>query len=228
MEGPALGIAMPRSRPAVEVLSGQAPEAVREIEGDFAMLESGRAAVRVWACDAPAVVLGASRDAAAEVHAGDCERLGVAVLRRASGGGTVMIGRGTVQYAFVLPSEEHGSRSLESVKRFCNGLVREALEAAGAVATLESDAWGDLKCGDVKVGGVALARRRHATLLHGTLLIDADLELVASVLGHPAREPDYRRRRPHRDFLMNLGRIDAVAFEAALARAMRKTRNQPI
>lgn len=196
---------MTAPRPPVEVLLGSAPEAVREIALDFEMLEKAAEgpAVRAWTCRTPAVVLGVSRDVAEEVDARECERRGVAILRRASGGGTVVIAEGTVQYAFLLPHDE--ATSIGEVKACCNAIVRRALGEAGIAAALETDPSGDLRAGDRKVGGLALRRRRHATMLHGTLLARADLEGIAALLKHPAREPAWRQGRPHLDFLANLG-----------------------
>jgi lipoate-protein ligase A len=66
------------------------------------------------------------------------------------------------------------------------------------------------------VGGLALRRHRHATLLHGTLLVDADLEQIAALLKHPVLEPKWRQGRSHLAFLANLGRLDVAAFTNAL------------
>ena len=72
--------------------------------------------------------------------------------------------------------------------------------------------------GDRKVSGNALRVRRHGVLYHGTLLDDFDLGLVERILRHPPREPDYRARRPHRDFLANLG-LGMQALETAVREA---------
>lgn len=225
---------MMRPRPAVEVLFGRAPEAVRGIEGDFALLDDAWAGnrTRVWTCPEVAVVLGVSRDCQAEVDLDQCRARSVSVLRRASGGGTVVIGPGTLQYAIVVP---HGGRrpsdpehpqtpswtsepTLDEVKRLGSRLAIEALTAAGVRGTISSDSSGDLQVGDRKVAGVALRRVRGATLLHASLLLDADLEGIATLLRHPAREPAWRRGRSHGEFLANLGAVDARVFEKALAR----------
>ena len=77
-----------------------------------------------------------------------------------------------------------------------------------------------------KVSGNALRVRRHGVLYHGTLLDSFDLNMVNRVLRHPPREPDYRERRPHTDFIANLGlgrpaleRIVRTAFHATIASA---------
>lgn len=204
-------------RPPVEVLAGDAPDAVAGIRGDFALLDAGLSAVRVWRCARTAVVLGVSRDLAVEVNDDECRLRAVAVLRRASGGGTVLLGPGTVQYAFVVPHPFASSPpSLDAIKRAGNDAVRRALARAGLDAALECDPSGDLRTGDRKVGGLAMRRHRDATLLHGTLLVQTDLAAVDALLRHPQREPAWRQGRSHRDFLANLGPVDLDAFAATL------------
>ncbi|HEY2772604.1 MAG TPA: hypothetical protein VGK20_01000 [Candidatus Binatia bacterium] len=213
---------MSGARPPVEILLGSAPGAVRGIEGDFALMDAGTPAARtrVWTCTETAVVLGVSRDADTEIDLDVCQRSSAAVLRRASGGGTVVIGSGTVQYALVVPhASGEPPPSLEQVKQRCNGFVRAALAACGLHAEIDSDPSGDLRIGDRKVGGLALRRQRTATMLHGTLLVEADLDLVATLLHHPGREPAWRRGRTHLDFLANTGALDHDAFARSLAAA---------
>jgi lipoate-protein ligase A len=59
-------------------------------------------------------------------------------------------------------------------------------------------------------------------LYHGTLLDDFDIGLIERILRHPPREPDYRARRPHREFLANLG-LGIRVLEAALREAFAAT-----
>jgi lipoate-protein ligase A len=207
-------------RPAVEVLLGDAPEARRGIAEDFALLDRARTDSRVWTCMQPAVVLGISRDPDVEVDAEECRRLGFALLRRASGGGTVAIGRGTIQYAIVLAHDGAEPPSITAAKHHCNAVLREALAHAGVEADLHADASGDLRLGDRKAGGLALRRHRDATLVHGTLLTVADLAVISAVLRHPASEPAWRRGRSHDEFLAGLGDLDAGAFARALRQSL--------
>jgi lipoate-protein ligase A len=206
------------------VLFGHAPEAERGIAGDFEMLGAARTAARVWTCREPAVVLGISRDPALEVDAGECRRRGVALLRRASGGGTVAIGPGTVQYAIVFEHDDAGPPSITQAKLRSNDLVRDALVRAGVHATLDIEPSGDLRLGNRKAGGLALRRHRDATLVHGTLLASPDFGLVSAVLRHPVSEPDWRRGRAHEDFLAGLGHIEVHAFADALRHSLEADR----
>ena len=223
---------MTTSRPPVIVLEGNAPGAERGISSDFALFDALRASAsaQTWTCAETAVVLGVSRNVDAEVDVAECGRRGVALLRRASGGGTVVIGPGTLQYAFALPHRGRGEAasvdtpfldpsSIDAVKRFCSIAVREALAASGCSEAVDDDASGDLRIGSRKIAGVALRRRRDASLLHGTLLLEANLDLVAAVLRHPSREPAWRGGRPHLDFLRNVGPIDTETFAQAVERS---------
>ncbi|MGL4512932.1 MAG: lipoyl protein ligase domain-containing protein, partial [Lacipirellulaceae bacterium] len=55
-----------------------------------------------------------------------------------------------------------------------------------------------------KVSGNSLRIARERLVYHGTLLYGMDLTIVGRLLRHPPREPDYRGRRPHGEFLVNL------------------------
>jgi len=132
-------------------------------------------------------------------------------VRRQSGGGTVLIGPGTLQWSCALPVREFSPfASISKTKAFCNELLRAALPDGDRLCAEDC---GDLTLGKRKVGGVALRRRRDAVMIHGTLLATADLELISVALRHPTREPDYRRGRGHRAFLATLGPIDPEFLE---------------
>lgn len=201
---------------------GRAEEADRRLEGDRRLLEAtardGRSRLRVWTCAAPTVVLGRSGRLAEEIHVAACRDLGVCVTRRKSGGGTVWIGPGTLQWAFALPHRLSSDvATIAGAKRFCNDILVEVLRASGhATRDLNSRVCGDLVLGDRKVGGLALMRRRVATLVHGSILCAADLASIDRCLCLPRRAPAYRRERAHRDFLANLGPLDSASFAAAV------------
>lgn len=85
-------------------------------------------------------------------------------------------------------------------------------------AILESFGIGGVSCGtsDVAVGswkiyGNAQTWRWKSLLLHGTLLVDLDLDLAERILRYPPCELDYRRGRGHRDFLITLRQLGISA-----------------
>lgn len=185
-------------------------EAATRLNEDVAMLaeatRSGVPAFRVWTTSQATVVIGRSVLADSEVDLPFCERERIPIVVRPSGGRSVLIGTGTVQYTYALPlSLSDGLRSIAGAKRFCNDLLQEA---SPALAALRRDESGDLTRNERKVAGLALRRTRDAVLLHGTILVSADLGLIARALTHPLREPAYRRGRSHHEFLANLGELD--------------------
>lgn len=197
--------------------------AERELEHDLELLgqaaRQDRSAFRTWVTRRHTVVVGRAVDVDGEVDIQRCARLEVPIVRRPSGGRSVVIGPGTVQYTFALPYRLSAELTgIASSKRFCNRLLLEAL----ADPRLAEDDSGDLLVGDRKVGGLAIKRGRDAMMLHGTLLVAADIGVVASLLRHPLREPTYRRGRDHAQFLANLGELDREALArrvtASLAR----------
>lgn len=62
----------------------------------------------------------------------------------------------------------------------------------------------DLTLEGRKFSGNALRVRRECLLYHGTILYDYPLEKIGRYLGRPARQPDYRKDRPHDAFVCNL------------------------
>lgn len=197
------------STPSASGTSYATRTAEAELADDLELLslaaEHGKATFKTWVTRQLSVVVGRAVDVDSEVDVERCRELDVPIVRRASGGRSVVIGPGTVQYTFALPY--YLSAELEGIsssKRFCNRLLLGGL----GDSRIEQDDSGDLLLGDRKVGGLAIKRGRHAMMLHGTLLGSADIDAVASLLRHPVREPLYRRGRPHKEFLANLGRLD--------------------
>src|SRR4051794_13957499 len=83
------------------------PTAATNLALDEALLleaDAGRGGevLRLWEWPTPAVVLGAGCRLAEDVDEAACARDGVPVLRRSSGGGTVLLGAGCLCYSLVL------------------------------------------------------------------------------------------------------------------------------
>ena len=160
----------------------------------------GRTVLRLWWGEGPTVVHGNSEKPEAVADLEACARLGAAVLRRRSGGGTVLQTEGVLNYSLTAPLAHH----LDVTAAFAVGarLLSDALARLGLVAGWRGTS--DVAIGERKISGNAQARRRGGLLLHGTLLYDLDLDLVETCLRYPPREPEYRLHRRHRDFLTTI------------------------
>lgn len=201
---------------------------------DEALLEAaheGRlagAVVRAWMATAPTVVLGSSSRVAAEVDADACVGAGVRLVRRPSGGLTVVLGPGCLMWSVIMP-HPHGSPGLEAIHAAMLEPLATALRAAGRAVHRRGTS--DLAVVDGpcerKVSGNALRVKRHGVLYHGTLLDAFDLDLVGRVLRHPPQEPAYRAGRSHAGFIANLG-LGRPRLEAAIREAFQATGAAPI
>jgi lipoate---protein ligase len=183
------------------------PDAAANLALDEALLlaaEKGDSpeVLRFWELPTLAVVLGSSGSVAIDVNVEACEADGVPILRRASGGGTVLLGSGCLCFSLVLNYDR--APELDDIRasnRYVLGRVRNALRP---IAGVELEGSSDLAIAGTKISGNAQQRKRTHFLHHGTLLCGFDLSLIAKYLNAPEREPEYRRNRPHAEFVTNL------------------------
>ena len=160
--------------------------------------------VRTWQATAPAVILGSSSQLHKEVNSDVCAKRNIPVLRRPSGGATVILGPGCVMWSVIAPFED--VPTLDAIHAFMLEPLAAALSEIGPPVAREgtSDLVISTADGVKKVSGNALRVRRHSVLYHGTLLDSFPLGLVGQLLQHPPREPQYRMERQHDKFLANL------------------------
>ena len=178
---------------------------------DEALLEAAhegrltRPVVRTWTALKPTVVVGSSSRIDDEVDRAACVAAGVPILRRPSGGLTVVLGPGCVMWSVVAPLTA-AAAAIDRIHSAVLEPLAAALVAAGRpiLRRGSSDLALATADGERKVSGNALRLRRGGVLYHGTLLDDFNLDLVGHLLRHPPREPSYRAHRNHAAFLANL------------------------
>jgi len=163
----------------------------------------GPEVLRLWEWPQPAVVLGAACKLDEDVDEAACTRDGVPILRRASGGGTVLLGPGCLLYSLVLAYERSPELSeILSSYSFILGRIAGAL--TDVLPDLKPAGTSDLASAGRKVSGNAQQRKRFHLLQQGSLLYAFDLAAVGRYLRQPQRQPAYREQREHAEFLMNL------------------------
>ncbi len=173
--------------------------------------------LRLWEWPSPCIVLGRSSDAVSEVFLDEARRDHVPVLRRSSGGASVVIGRGCLLYSVLLSYEKQPSlRSLDVAHQWVMGRTRDALSPL--VPHIQMQGTCDLTFHNLKFSGNALRCKRSYFLYHGTLLYAFDLGLIGRYLRQPNRQPDYRENREHASFVTNLPASSEV-LRASLRKA---------
>jgi lipoate-protein ligase A len=168
-------------------------------------------------------VLGSSSRVVEEVDLAGCAAAGATIVRRPSGGLTVLLGPGCLVWSVITPHPA-AMPPLDVLHATTLEPLAAALRAAGR--PVERRGTSDLALvtdgRERKVSGNALRVRRAAVLYHGTLLDAFDLGLIDRVLRHPPREPGYRAGRPHGEFVANLA-LGRPALEDAVREAFRAT-----
>jgi lipoate-protein ligase A len=159
--------------------------------------------LRLWR-DAPAVVIGRFQLGAAEVDRAAAAALGAPVLRRFTGGGTVWHDPGNLNVSVVMRPEDALFVDDPALRRL-PGLYRLVLDPLAAAATAlgvtgvratERDLVVDRPDGSTaKLTGVAAWLGGRALLVHGTLLVDADLDALSRACAGPGAPGDQRWER---------------------------------
>lgn len=167
--------------------------------------------VAVWTPSRPTVAVGLSQDIDREVDRDACRRDGVALVRRASGGGAVWLGPGVLCWEAFRPPPPPGAPMAvrDDYRRLSLPVVDACQDAFGVRLTMagicdwtvDSTREGE---GRRKIIGLAQLRRRGGVLVHGSLLVDADVSRWSRYLRMPSEVPDYRASRPHGAFCATL------------------------
>jgi lipoate-protein ligase A len=175
--------------------------------------------VDCWIPSEQMVVLGAANLASMEVFEDTCAELGVSVLKRAGGGGTVVLYPGVVVVSVGCWVGQHFQNRLyfdrinQAMIACLQPLSKDVLEQRGI---------SDLCIDQRKFCGTSMFRSKNYLLYQASVLAHCDFELFAKVLRHPSREPDYRKGRRHEDFLVGLCEMDPELKTARILSTLKK------
>ena len=124
---------------------------------------------------APTVIYGRHQCAEAEVNETYCRDHDITVVQRKSGGGCVYADEGNLMISLVSP-DTHSEQVFE---RFMLRLA-DSLRALGLEAV--TTAHNDILIGGRKVSGNACYALPNATIVHGTLLYDVNLDALEQAI----------------------------------------------
>lgn len=172
------------------------PPSVSEVAD--AELES----LRLWEMPSLCVVMGRGSKIA-EVNERKCREDRVPILKRCSGGASIVAGPGCLMYSLLLSLEKRPAlRSIDATHAWVMQRVCQAVSRV--VPNVQFRGTCDLTLRDRKFSGNAVRYKRNWLLYHGTLLYRFPLEIIPQYLEMPPRQPAYRESRGHADFLVNL------------------------
>ena len=124
----------------------------------------------------PAVVVGSYQNICREVHVETLRKLGIPIVRRMSGGGTVYHDLGNVNYTYI--THQNGPLDYD----LCLRPVIEALNGIGVPARKNRTC--DIAIGEQKISGSAQRSAGGRLLHHGTLLFQSDLTALDHITTH--------------------------------------------
>jgi lipoate-protein ligase A len=174
----------------------------------------------LWFWESPAhwVVVGYGQSIVREVDVDACRADQIPILRRCTGGGTVVQGPGCLNYAVALPLSLHPDlETITGANAWILSRIRDALQPL-VTGQVHIQGHTDLVLQDRKFSGNAQRRRQAALVFHGTFLLHFNLARIPQFLRFPSLQPAYRQHRSHLDFITNL-HLDPQAIRTALHHA---------
>ena len=138
--------------------------------------------LRFWEWDRPAIIIGNFQSLSNEVDLEACERLGVQVVRRVTGGGAMFVEPGSaITYSLYAPGELVGDMDFAASYAFLDNWVLQGLKDVGIDAFYKP--LNDIASPKGKIGGAAQKRYAGGMVLHHvTMSYDMDAAKMMQVL----------------------------------------------
>ncbi|RBP97500.1 ligase [Bifidobacterium aemilianum] len=145
------------------------------------------ASLRIWEWQSPAVVIGHFQSIQAQVNEEAAAQLGMSVVRRCTGGGSMFIQPGnTITYSLYAPLEFVRGVGIEESYRLCDQWLLDALRDLGMEVRFSG--LNDIGSSAGKIGGAAqrrfppVAGGPGSVLHHVTMAYDIDAQAMGRVL----------------------------------------------
>ena len=145
----------------------------------------------------PTVIFGRNQVMLAEVNVDYCEQHHIQYYRRKSGGGCVYADKGNIMTSYITPKVT----SDVAFNEFLNNLA-DVLRKLGfdAVKTEHND----ILIGGRKVSGNALFQKEKASIVHGTLMYDVDIQTLMEAITPPKQKLEKHGIESVRQRVVNL------------------------
>jgi len=174
--------------------------------------------LRFWESPSYFIVLGKISKFEEDVNSVALREIPILVLRRSSGGGTVLQGQGCLNYTLILDKRlDKELNSISNSYQYILSRVIKGLNTLNVEAIFKPVSDIALADSEKKFSGNAQHRGKDFILHHGTILYDFDISQIEKYLLIPTKMPDYRHKRSHRDFVTNI-----LASARDIKKAIRK------
>ena len=166
------------------------------------------------------IVLGRSNNIENSINHKNVERDGIIILKRPSGGESVILSPNMLIFSFKQKSDK--IQNPAKLFKLINSKLIENFSKLG-IENLYSKGISDLSIGEKKIVGSSMFTKNKTIFYHGVLNISEDVELIEKYLKHPSKEPDYRKKRSHREFVSSLQREGYNLTKEQLTKAIEES-----
>lgn len=161
------------------------------------------------------VVLGRSNKIEQWVYKDRCDEKKIPIIRRMTGGGTVVHHKYNLNYGFILPRSLFVTGNISKplmIEHFCRDIVISALSYFDINA--QATGISDITVNGLKISGNAMWMSKSAILHHGTILFKSYMKEMEYLLPIPPnRDPSL----PHKTFVGGLWDLDFIVGPEELA-----------
>lgn len=174
----------------------------------------------VWIPDSNYIVLGQSNKFQNSIIEENVLRDEIPVFQRPSGGETVILTPDTI-----IVSIKENTAKLENPKKYFkryNNIIINSLENF-QIQNLYEKGISDIALNDKKILGSSIYRNFKYIFYHAVINLGTNPLIIDKYLKHPEREPSYRNKRKHSDFVTSLTKEGFLINIEELAENLRIT-----
>jgi len=172
--------------------------------------------------DPAAVSVGRSRKIHEDINVNECIKQNVKIIRRTSGGGSIYTDEKCLIYSLIFNNKDEKLQSSQIIfENICKSII-DVFKKFDITAIYKPP--NDIFLNNKKISGSAQIKKENIVLIHGTILIDTDLDKIKKVLKNPKQNVTTIRKETGQ--IISLGDIKnelKKEFEGYFNTSMEKT-----